>query len=379
MLLARGVHAFCDVPAFSQSAMDGYAFAFDSWNDRPLRVVAVAPAARQAPLSVAAGEAARIFTGAPVPQGADTVVMQEKTELKDGAVHILDEAVRRGLNVRDAGSEIKTGEAALPAGSVLTPAAVGFLAGIGIDRVEVIPEPPISIIVTGKELVQPNGAGLSHGQVYESNSFALRAALQRAGLRAPSVRHVDDDVAELTAALADALARGGLVLLTGGVSEGDYDFVLRAAEACGVQTIFHKVKQRPGKPLFFGVRKAEDAATGSAAGKNKDAPAAVVFGLPGNPSSVLTCFYQHVLPALSRMTGRPLQLARARAPLANSYAKTHQLTHFLKGYYDGTAAQILDAQESYRMKSFARANCLIELGEAAREYPRGEAVDVHLL
>ena len=359
---ANDILAEADVPAFAQSAMDGYAFSLDGWlKHKPLKISGemAAGAAKERP--VAKGEAIRIFTGAPVPAGLDAVVMQEKTRVVPGGLLIEDELLTRGANIRPAGSEIKKGELALKAGTQLTPAAIGFLAGIGINQVAVYPDPAITIIITGDELQEP-GEPLRYGQVYESNSYTLSAALNNAGLPNVQVVKVKDNVQELTFALGHALEESDLVLLTGGVSVGDYDFVIKAAEDCHVQTVFHKIKQRPGKPLFFG---------------KKDHT--IIFGLPGNPSSVLTCFYMYVLPALELLTQRPLSLKTLQVPLLNSYTKQHALVHFLKGWYDGGGVSILDAQESYRLSSFAKANCLVELGVDARLYSGGEHVIIHLL
>lgn len=361
-VLAVDIIAQADVPAFPQSAMDGYAFSFEDWQkNNPLKINGEMAAGAAEEKSVARGETIRIFTGAPVPSGVNTVVMQEKTRVIAGGLLIEDELLTRGANIRPAGSEIKKGELALKAGSQLTPAAIGFLAGIGVNQVAVYPDPAITIIITGDELQEP-GEPLKYGQVYESNSYTLSAALSNVGLSDVQVAKVKDNVQELTSAMERALEKSELVLLTGGVSVGDYDFVIKAAADCKVQTVFHKIKQRPGKPLFFGQK-----------------GAAIVFGLPGNPSSVLTCFYMYVLPALEGLTQRPLSLKKLQVPLINSYSKQHALTHFLKGWYDGVAVRIMEAQESYRLSSFAQANCLVELGVEARLYSEGEVVVIHLL
>lgn len=361
-VLADDVVARENVPAFAQSAMDGYAFCFDDWSkDRPLTIAGEMAAGAVQEQPVAAGEAIRIFTGAPVPAGVNTVVMQEKTRVESAGLFIEDDCIAIGANVRPAGSEIKNGELALKKGTQLTPAAIGFLAGIGVHRVNVYPDPVITIIITGDELQKP-GEPLKYGQVYESNSYTLSAALQKAGLPDIQVLHVKDNQEHLTSAMHSALDRSDLVLLTGGVSAGDYDFVIKAAEGCDVRTVFHKVKQRPGKPLFFGRK------------ENK-----LVFGLPGNPSSVLTCFYMYVLPALEQLTQRCLGLQMREVPLENSYTKQHSLVHFLKGWYNGAGVSILGGQESYRLSSFAHANCLVELGVDARLFGKGEKVIIHLL
>ena len=360
LTLAEDVFSKLDIPAFNQSSVDGYAFAFDDVRE-PLLVNGEMAAGAHENFLLSHGHAARIFTGAAIPGNADTVVMQEKT-LNDGdKVIINDEMLQRGGNFRPKGSEIKAGELALEKDSYLSPAAIGFLAGIGVTCVPVYARPSISIIVTGNELQTP-GNILEFGQVYESNSFMLKAALHRLHFNDVKVYRVKDDPHSLSQTLDEALHSTDIVLLTGGVSVGDYDFVLRAAAACGVKTLFHKVRQRPGKPLYFGRK------------DNK-----LVFGLPGNPSSVLTCFYEYVISALELITKQTNLVQVLHAPLARNYKKLKELTFFLKGLCDGSTAVPLDAQESYRLSSFAKANCLVRLEENVAEYREGEVVEVHLL
>ena len=143
---------------------------------------------------------------------------------------------------------------------------------------------------------------------------------------------------------------------------GDYDFTVQATEACSVTKLFHKIKQRPGKPLYFGKK------------ENK-----LVFGLPGNPASVLTCFYQYVLLALEKLSKRKVALQVIKAPLSMPFQKAAGLTHFLKGYYDGQTVMPLGAQESFRLSSFAKANCLLQMDEEVTVHNEGEPVDVYLL
>jgi len=361
-VLAADIYATRNIPAFPQSSMDGYAFNFEDWKEGqglPLTGEMQAGSADQSGLR--SGTAIRIFTGAPVPAGADTVVMQEKTKLTDHKLFIEDAAIRSGLNVRPEGSEIKTGELALPAGTKLTPAAIGFLAAIGITEVMIYPRPSISIIITGKELQEP-GSVLDYGQVYECNSFTLGSALHQLHFDKLTIIHVDDDLTALSEVLSASLDSSDVVLLTGGISAGDYDFVLQAANNCGVDKKFHKIKQRPGKPLYFGTK------------GNK-----LVFGLPGNPSSVLTCFYEYAMPAIFQLANEQKSLQVLQASLVNNFKKVKELTHFAKGYFDGKMVTILDAQESYRLSSFAKANCLVVLEEDRAIYEEEEIVDIHLL
>src|SRR6266498_2854593 len=179
LTLAEDVHASIDIPAFPQSSMDGYAFSFNDWQkNKKLKIAGEVAAGNNEIFTLAPGNAVRIFTGAAVPPGADTVVMQEKIKTVNGELIIEDESTQVGNSVRPKGSEIKAGALALEKGSVLSPAAIGFLAGIGIADVKIYPDPSISIILTGNELQQP-GKPLQHGQVYESNSFALKAVLKQ--------------------------------------------------------------------------------------------------------------------------------------------------------------------------------------------------------
>jgi molybdopterin molybdotransferase len=360
--LAEDIYAAADIPNFQQSSMDGYAFAFDQWKRTGKLIIEGESAAGDKQIAGIEGpKAIRIFTGAPVPAGADTVVMQEKVRAENEYLFIDDESLKAGNNIRAKGSEIRQGELALAKGSILGPAAIGFLAGIGITHLKIYPKPSVTIIVTGNELQEP-GNLLEYGQVYESNSYALSAALKQLGIGNIVVKKAKDKLDELVQVLANALNESELVLLTGGVSVGDYDYVVKATEACGVQQLFHKIKQRPGKPLYLGIK------------DNK-----MVFGLPGNPSSVLSCFYQYVIPAIGNMCTQPLALQKINVPLANTVQKSISFTQFLKAYFDGGTVTSLDAQESYRMHSFARANCMIELGEEAKTYQQGEIVTVHLL
>ncbi|WP_257666284.1 molybdopterin molybdotransferase MoeA [Parapedobacter tibetensis] len=362
MVLAEDIYAPLDIPAFDQSSMDGYAFSFADWYEHQvLRVVNEVPAGKNEQLSIAPGEAVRIFTGAALPDGADTVVMQERTEVDAGSLHMQDQALAKGNHVRLKGTEIKQGELAIMRGTHLSPAAIGFLACMGMPTVSVFLPPKVALIVTGDEL-RHAGETLLHGQVYEASSAMLHAAMNQIGIR--DIQHVEvpDSPEAIERALTMALDSYEVVLLTGGVSVGDYDFVVPATRRCGVEQLFHRVQQRPGKPLFFG--------------RKGNQP---VFGLPGNPSSVLTCFYEYVWPLLRKLSGKEEQLVALSVPLEHQHTKTHALTHFLKAQFQDGKVDILSAQESFRLRSFATANCLVKLDETVKTYQPGELVEIHLL
>jgi molybdopterin molybdotransferase len=358
-VLAEDVYSQIDFPPFNQSNVDGYAIAFQDAKES-LLISDRIPAGHHEHMSLETGQAMRIFTGAPVPANADTVVMQENVVVLNDRLVVKDENLQPGLNFRPMGRDIRRGDLALKGSEYLSPAAIGFLAALGIARVRVYRRPAISMVITGNELQLP-GKELLYGQVYEANSFMLKAALQLLHFGDIPVFYADDDLVRLTTTLESALSTSDVVLLCGGISVGDYDFVLQAATDCGVEKLFHKVKQRPGKPLYFG--------------KKGDK---IVFGLPGNPSSVLTCFYEYVAEALEIMMNNKTRMQNMKASLVNDVKKVPGLTSFLKGFVEDGAVTALNAQESYRLSSYAKANCLIQLDENETEYKKGTVVDVHL-
>ena len=360
LTLAEDIVATTDIPNFAQSSMDGYALKFDD-KDSPLEVIGEMAAGSAKPLQILSGQAACIFTGAPLPDGADTVVMQEKIHLDDGKLVIKDLNLKHGMNVRRKGAEVRHGDIAMVSGTTLSAAALGFLAGIGCTHVSVYAPPKVGIILTGNELQEP-GKPLEFGQVYEANSIQLTAALQRTGVKNIQIYKAADDPKELQGILQEALDSNDVVLLNGGVSVGDYDFVVSAAEACGVEKKFHKIKQKPGKPLFFGTKEAQ-----------------LIFGLPGNPSSSLTCFYEYVLTALEQMMQLAPGVKTIKAVATHDYEKPAGLTHFLKASYADGNVTPLHAQESFRLHSFAQANCFIVLPESSTGCKSGDEVEVHLL
>lgn len=357
---ARDIRATVDIPNFHQSSMDGYAFKYED-KDSLLTIIGEMAAGTSTQLVLNKGEATRIFTGAPLPEGADTVVIQERISLENGKLLIDDQTLLKGTNVRLKGAEVEGGAIAMAAETYLSPAAVGFLAGIGCSEVWVYTPPKVAIILTGNELQEP-GRPLEFGQVYEANSFQLKAVLNKIGVQNITVLTAEDNIEELEEVLRKALDANDVILLNGGVSVGDYDFVSPVAKSCGIEQQFHKIKQKPGKPLFFGTKKDK-----------------LIFGLPGNPSSSLTCFYEYVLSAIEDCMGLPNSVTEITARATHDYPKATGLTHFLKASYSNGTVTPLHAQESFRLHSFAQANCFIVLPEESKGCLAGEEVTVHLL
>lgn len=359
-VLAANITAKVDIPNFAQSSMDGYAIRF---SDKQLakRIIGEMAAGTAVELRINSGEAARIFTGAPLPKGADTVLMQEKATVEKGLLYAHDPDLYKGLYVRPKGSEVKAGELAMASGTLLSAAAIGFLAGIGETEVVVFAPPKVAIILTGNELQQA-GKPLAFGQVYEASSLSLSAALKKVGVNTIRIFEAADNPETLTTVLSHAMEQHDLMLLIGGVSVGDYDFVPAAAARCGIAQHFHKIRQKPGKPLFFGSKGEK-----------------LVFGLPGNPASSLTCFYEYVLLALEKIMRKDQQLKILRAALTHDFKKPPGLTQFVKAFYEDGKVTPLHAQESYRLHSFAQANAFAVVPEAIEYCSAGDEVEIHLL
>ena len=359
--LASDVIATQAIPNFAQSSMDGYAIRFKD-RDKELSVVDQIPAGMTEEKTLHAGEAMRIYTGAPLPRGADTVVMQEKVLVTDkGTIRIQDGDLQVAAHVRPIGSEVEKGVVAIRSGTFLTPAAIGYLAGIGCTHIDLFAAPRVAIILTGNEL-RPLGSPLGYGEVYESNSYQLRIALGQLGIKDIGLYQVPDDRQQLKTTIKNTLENYDILILVGGVSVGDYDYVVGAAKDCDVRQHFHRIRQKPGKPLFFGSLQEK-----------------LVFGLPGNPSSALTCFYLYVAPALERIMQLPGRERSIKTSAAYGYTKKPGLTHFLKAHYNGHSATPLHAQESYRLQSYAQANCLMVLDETSTGCTAGDEIVIHLL
>lgn len=363
LVLAEDIYSSIDVPPFDQSAMDGYGFKFaDHQENRSLAIIGEIAAGVFPEKKLSAGSAVRIFTGAQVPDNCDTVVMQEKVQVKGDQLFVDDPLLKRGMNIRQRGSQTKKGELVLKAGTRINPGTAGFIAGLGIAAVKVFRAPSVGIINTGRELTSP-GQALEAGKIYESNSFSLNAALRELNIRPQFILCVGDDEKQTTEIIRERINICDVLIISGGVSVGDHDHVEKALHQCGVQKIFHKVKQKPGKPLYFG---------------KKDRK--LFFGLPGNPAAVLTCYYEYVLPCLHQLMGMPTSThSKILLPLQKAYSKKPGLTHFLKGNINGNEVAVLPAQDSYLMNSFAAANCIIQLEEEKTEFEKGTLVEVHPL
>jgi molybdopterin molybdotransferase len=365
-----------DLPAADISMMDGYALrAADAGR---LLTVAMEIAAGDPPPArpLQPGEAARIFTGAPVPQGADCVAMQEHCLREDGGVR-LDAAhpLRPGLHVRRRGEEVAAGAQVLAAGTLLRPAELALAAACGRAVVPVHRRPRIALVATGDELV-PVGTEPGPGQIIETNSVQLAQLAREAGAAWSFLGIANDDVAAISHKLRDADA--DLLITTGGASVGDHDHAQEALAALGGELVFHSVAIRPGKPILFGT--AAPLAAGAVAGR-----ARLVFGLPGNPAANMLGFELFVRPAARILAGDPRperQLLRAilrGGPLA----RVPGLTFFPRGRLAAEGSQLVFSaggqQSSMQIGSFAAANAIAQIAPGEGRIEPGEEIPVLLL
>jgi len=316
-VLAEEVRSEREVPPFANSAMDGYAVRWDDVRDASaeqpvaLEILEVIQAGAVPTQVVTPGTASKIMTGAIIPPGADTVIRVEDSEEQGGRVWIKRQE-RSGTHIRASGEDIHRGQLVLEKGRILRPADIGLLASVGRSFVLVRQRPRVAILSTGNELVEVDEA-LRPGQIVNSNAYTLAAAVQEAGGQPVPLAIARDNLQEIRAALHEAV-RHDVVLSTGGVSVGDFDFVKAAMDELGIHRLFWQVAQRPGKPLTFGLL--------------RERP---YFGLPGNPVSALVCFYLYVRPALCRMTGHDkIFLPVVPATVGEDIPKAKGLTEFVR-------------------------------------------------
>jgi len=354
--ISRAVFAPMDVPSFDNSGMDGYAIAWSETGESR-EVVDVIQAGANPDFDLEPGKAVRIFTGAPVPKGADTVIPQEYIDRTGNEISFEPNRFSKGNNVRKKGAQCKTGEEIVAAGSKITPGTIGLLASLGIAEIEVFPSPKISLILTGDEIIDL-GNPLQPGQIYNANGPALQAYLELLGIIDLTIYKAKDEESEVTRVIGEALANSDFLLLTGGISVGDYDFVKESLEKNEVEQLFYKIKQRPGKPLFAG-RKGEK----------------LVFALPGNPASVLSCFMQYVKPCLLEWMGNSAAWAGPYyLPIAQDYNKRTELTFFLKAKIETGKITLLSGQESFNLLPFGVADGLAEIPLTLEHIQKGSLV-----
>ncbi len=370
-VLAEDIASPRPIPPWPNSAMDGYAVragdvaGASGENPAVLRVVAELQAGFEASRAVGPGEAIRIMTGAPIPEGADAVVMVELTEGGgEGEVRIL-QSVPKGEAIRPAAEDVKAGERVFEAGTRLGPAAIAMLANIGRAQVSVHQRPRVAILSTGEELVDLDQEP-AIGQIYNSNSYALAAQVKEAGGEPILLGIARDNAEDLELRLREGLS-ADVLLTSGGVSVGDFDLVKNTLGDLGNEMHFWRVRMKPGKPMAFGTLNGKP-----------------VFGLPGNPVSTMVSFELFVRPSLMKMQGLAgLHRPKVEARLLHGLKKSPERRHYVRAVasYEGGewTARAIEAQGSNIIHSMLRANSLIVFPEYETDLPADSRVQVILL
>jgi molybdopterin molybdotransferase len=362
-VLAQDIVPQINVPAHDNSAMDGYAVRCADL-EQPLREIGTALAGKPFAGRVAAGECVRIMTGAVMPAGADTVVIQEVVK-REGERIVVPPGQKRAQNVRYAGEDLKLGVPVLQPGKLLRPAELGLVASLGIGEVRVRRKLRVAMFATGDELASI-GQKLKDGEVYDSNRYTLHGMLERLGVEISDLGVVRDDPGLLEHALRKA-ASADAIITTGGVSVGEADFVKQLMAKLG-EVLFWKIAMRPGRPMAFG-RIGES----------------YLFGLPGNPVAVMVTFYQFVRDALLHLSGRSDDYAipLLRAVAAENLRKVPGRTEYQRGvaFREGAEWKVRTTgqQGSGVLRSMSEANCFIVLEHERGAVKAGEPVAVQLM
>jgi molybdopterin molybdotransferase len=369
-VLAEDVTAGVSLPVFDNSAMDGYAVRADevatASPDRPVKlpVAEDIPAGRIDLPALEPGTAHRIMTGAPVPFGATAVVPVESTDGRADVVGV-NVSVPEGKHIRRAGEDVASGTVVLRAGPLVTPAVIGLAAALGLPELSVIPPQCVLLVSTGSELVMP-GDVLLPGQIYESNSPMLAAALREAGADVVAIATVSDDVDEFVAVLDRYAVDSDLIISSGGISAGAYEVVKDAFGRSGDRGVeFAKVAMQPGMP--------------QGAGHVAGTP---ILTLPGNPVSALVCFEVFIRGPLRAAMGLPTpDRPRRSVVLAESLTSPRGKRQFRRGVFDAATGTVVSEGPpgSHHLRSLAASNCLVDVPAEVTEIPAGAAVQIWYL
>jgi molybdopterin molybdotransferase len=367
-VLARDIISPCNVPNHDNSAMDGYAFNADDLqaDETQLEIVGTAYAGKAFEGTVSKGQCVRIMTGAVIPNGTDTVIMQEKVEVSENTIRFTEQP-KRHMNKRYAGEDLKQGQTVLATGRLMRAADLGLIASLGIGEVEVYRKLRVAFFSTGDELTSI-GQPLQPGHVYDSNRYSIYGMLARMGVEIIDMGVVRDDPKLLEQTLIKASAEADVIITSGGVSVGEADYMKQLLEKLG-QVVFWKIAMKPGRPLAYGkVGKAH------------------YFGLPGNPVAVMVTFYQFVREAMLVLMGQPepAPLPMFEVITTEDIRKLPGRTEFQRGILfadsDGKwKIRPTGNQGSGILRSMSEANCFIVLGDTVGNVPAGSAVQVQVM
>ena len=370
-ILSEDVFSERSIPPWANSAMDGYAVRSEdiknATKDNPieLKVIERIQAGVKAKSILKEGEAIRIMTGAPMPQGADAIVLQEETEESDSSVVKIYLSVESGVSVRVAGEDVEIGDLVVSKGTKLSPAAIGMLANIGMDSCSVYNKPRVAILATGEELVELKEVP-KEGQIFNSNSYALAAQVEEAGGEPILLGIAKDNTEDLVKGIKSGMS-ADILITSGGVSVGDFDLVKDTLQDLGNEINFWRVRMKPGKPMAFGML-----------GGNP------FFGLPGNPVSTMVSFELFVRPSLLKMQGvKEVFRTKVNAVLRGELVKSPERRHYIRAVttFNGNTweAKALEVQGSNILHSMVKSNSLVVFPEFETKLEDGKTVEVILL
>ena len=372
-VLSADIVSPSNVPNYDNSAMDGYAFQFAD-ADKSLKVIGTAYAGRPFDEEVNAGECVKIMTGAMLPKGVDTVVMQERVNQTNGKITLNDSKISQGANIRLAGEDLQLYQTVLAKGHLMRPADIGLVASLGIGTVNVYRQLKVAFFSTGDELIGV-GKPLKSGQIYDSNRYTLFGMLSRLGVAIQDLGVVPDDPALLESTLLKAANENDVVITSGGVSVGEADYMKTLLIKHG-QVLFWKINMKPGRPLAYGKIGTDE---------ENNVRATHYFGLPGNPVSAMVTFYQFVREALIILMGSmpkppPLFKVECTEPIKKATGRTEFQRGILYLTEGGSwKVKPLPNQGSGVLSSMSAANCFIVLNDMTGNFNIGELVEVQLL
>ncbi len=370
-VLAEDIYSSLNLPPFDNSAMDGFACRFEDTkgasesNPIKLKIIDSEPAGKVSQRKVSSGTALKIMTGAPLPEGANSVVPVEFTQEEGDEVKVFKE-LKEGENIRLAGEDVKSGELVLRKGTKIRPIEIGLLAALGQSKVQVFRKPVVAIITTGDELVGLEEA-LTPGKIRNSNSYLLWSLILEVGAKPLDLGVVPDEIGKIKEKVRKALQEADIVLTTGGVSVGEYDLVKEAIEEIGAEMKFWKVAQKPAKPLAFFTYQEK-----------------FLFGLPGNPGAVFIAFEEYVRPSILKMMGRKdIFRPEIEVVLNEDIKKKPGRLNFARVFVQKKGetfyASLSGHQGSGVLKSFSQANGIALIPKDKSLVKKGEVVKVQLL
>lgn len=358
-VVAEDIKSSINMPPFRQSAMDGYAVCIG--DSKVYTIIDEVKAGNSNNPILKTGEAVRIFTGAPVPDTANAVVMQENVKVEEKQIFI-ENLFDKNINIKPIGEQVTIGDVVLEKGTKLKSVHIGFLSGLGITKVRIYKKPTVAIVVTGSELIIP-GEKLSYGKIYESNGIMLTTVLHQLGFMNTTLFTIKDNYEDTKYSIEKAIKEHDIVVVTGGISVGDYDFVGKALQAIEVKEVFYKVRQKPGKPLFFGLKEETS-----------------IVALPGNPGAALSCFYNYVYPILNKIQGNlEPELPHIYLSVLSDYKVKGNRGHFLKAKIHPHGVEILEGQSSAMLRVFSVADALVYLPENVTEVYKDQKIKTIIL